>query len=169
MYFTINWIKLKGGNEMEERRFILKEFDKDGSLSTNMRDGIPLSELKRRIDYIRSTASDWMEYEDLINVLLHKEGEMTPEGINRIIAEKVMGWPNQHHTTLAVANFDPYHRIEQAMMALEKFPEWHIFKDINGDFNCFIYNDKKAIGSAWADTPEAAITLALVEAAKGGL
>ena len=91
---------------------------------------------------------------------------MTPEEINRIIAEKVMGWPNQHHTTLAVANFDPYHRIEHAIMALEKFLSWEVRRYSRNDYRCRI-NDDELIEGDMADTPQAAICLALVEAVKG--
>jgi hypothetical protein len=61
---------------------------------------------------------------------------ITPDEINRLIAEKVMEWDydplggigddNKHPAWIAqdnswirVEDFDPYHRIEHAMMALE--------------------------------------------------
>ena len=54
--------------------------------------------------------------------------------VNRIIAEKVMGWVLNsqgwwmHNGKVASKDFDPLHNISHAMMALEKFDDVVIAK-----------------------------------------
>jgi len=118
---------------------------------------------------------------------------MTPEEIkeiNRLIAEEVMraieGDPgtapayqimddSRVQLTLTANpydwfTFDPYHRIEQAMMALEKFENYNLHKRTWHDgtlgYRCSIENPVYC-SSPWADTPSAAICSALLEAVKG--
>ena len=91
---------------------------------------------------------------------------MIPEEINRIIAEKVMGWtgPISLGDELRLY-FDPYHRIEHAHMAVEKFKTWEFGKNEDPKpYYCVIDFDK-AIGCA--STPSEAISLAIVEAIGG--
>ena len=61
---------------MGERRFVIYDATDGAKFEPAV---IPLSELKRRIDYIRSTASDWMEYDGLIGFLLHGEAKEQPD------------------------------------------------------------------------------------------
>ena len=119
---------------------------------------------------------------------------MTPDEINRLIAEKVMGWVEATPTdprrlywkgsqgpletspsaALIGTYFDPYHRIDHAMMALEKYRKDHAKQVIRVEFwhdeiVCTIFADTKCLHylmQAEADTPSAAISLALVEACK---
>ncbi len=96
---------------------------------------------------------------------------MTPEEINREIAEKVMEWtkhdickawwfPKKTPLTLedAIFYWDPYHRWDHAGIVLEKFPNWTMSKNEPQYYckmgTCF---DKPGI---WADTAPAAICLA---------
>jgi len=117
---------------------------------------------------------------------------MTPEEINRLIAEKVMGWVEATPTdprrlywkgsqgpletcpsaALIGTYFDPYHRIDHAMMALEKFSAWELHRSTKYFF-CNIYVNvneyDEPLGGyieGHADTAPAAISLALVEACK---
>lgn len=116
---------------------------------------------------------------------------MTPEEINRVIAEKVMDAPNPFPNWMRDADgsylrlrdgfqayyefydvFDPYHRIDHAIMALEKLR-------LQG-YWCHLFGRPKTWSAAlaalndptkddvlqYADTPQAAICLALVEAVK---
>ena len=113
---------------------------------------------------------------------------MTPEEINVVIAEKVMGYrqiqgfgrwwfPSKESVTLedAVTDFAPFHNISHAMMALEKFGEWSVRKAPSrfgntSDYQCMVRtSNNDTFYSAWVDTRSAAICLALVEAVKGSI
>jgi hypothetical protein len=86
---------------------------------------------------------------------------MNPEQCNRLIAEKVMEWPDKHHTILAIANFDPYHNLTHAHMALEKYGKAY---QLNGNGKKhMLWLDGGYIGP-WCDTPSAAICEAIVAA-----
>lgn len=77
---------------------------------------------------------------------------MTPEQINREITEKVMGYIFNR------VNWDPYHRIDHAMMALEKFELWTLRKD-HGLYQCMV-RDKYTHYSEWTVAAPMAICLA---------
>jgi hypothetical protein len=109
--------------------------------------------------------------------------------INRIIATKVMGWtlepPNMDShlgwwkgspEEFDLEDFDPLHRIEHAIMALEKYRKdnpKHLIKLAfwpDGSTTCTIYPTTISIGyiaDKEAATPSAAICEAIVEAVKG--
>lgn len=110
---------------------------------------------------------------------------MTPEQINRLMAESgmfkypdivpVRGKWRIHRTDTpyyeaCYDNFDPYHRIEHAMMALEKFPEYEVGKTATARYCKVWYNSvehpKFKTAEAFADTAPAAICLACIEAKK---
>lgn len=106
----------------------------------------------------------------------------TPEQINRLIAEKCMGWHREGpwwkeevpHGTVpryAIDFFHPYHRIEHAHMALEKFEVW-LLEKLDGKVVCrIIYRYTKDGIGYWsrgtAATPSAAISEAIVAAVEG--
>lgn len=102
---------------------------------------------------------------------------MTPEEINRIIAEKCMGWEKALDSywwvpsaipTNGPDSFDPYHRIDHAMMVAQKV---NLFR--RGYLHQLVTNEwcvasKETLGKylGKAATPSAAISLAIVEACK---
>ena len=91
---------------------------------------------------------------------------MTPEEINKAIAERVMAIPSiVAYIDGYMDNFDPYHRIDHAMMALEKYGDWMIEKTNNGQYYCRI--GWGFTEGAWATTKEEAVCLAVLEAVKG--
>ena len=115
---------------------------------------------------------------------------MTKKEINREIAEKHMGWhevsyapmmsPMMHahwwaditgYKWYLVKEFDPMHRIDHAMMALEKFPQWELRKDTWGDnrvtYSCDIVNPDFEHFTKSMATAQEAICLAVLEAVKG--
>jgi len=120
-----------------------------------------------------------------------KESSMEPSEINRLIAEKVMGWTitdffqghkwetkeewwcgKDYRKMVSVKDFDPYHRIEHAMMALEKFKFWSIYKspDIcTAYLDCSDHNRDESAKPRSASSHElcAAICLAIVETVNG--
>jgi len=104
---------------------------------------------------------------------------MNPEQCNRLIATEVMKWPDKYHTVMAVANFDSYHNLTQAHMALSVFMQQRrynselrmgfrgenllVFMEEMTGYDCgprIIYGPKAA-------TPSAAICEAIAEAVKG--
>ena len=116
---------------------------------------------------------------------------MTPEQINRLIAEKVMGWvettptdprrlywkgsqgPLETHPAAALIGryFDPYHRIDHAMMALEKFVVWIVEKFASdNEYICKVWKNARLYHRPFeglGDTPSAAICEAIVSAMEG--
>ena len=106
--------------------------------------------------------------------------------VNREVAEKVMGWRLDFNPFVAYMwvdgnrctgfkekDFDPMHRIEHAIMALEKFVAWDIKCRIDDEtykkwYVCDIWN-----GTNWyesnlkADTAPEAICLASLKAKEG--
>ena len=87
---------------------------------------------------------------------------MTDQEINRILAEKVMGW-----TGYSVKDFDPLNNISQAMECLNK-KDWYVelTRSNTGAWTCSIFTNGNnfLIGSGCADTPERAICLAIMKA-----
>ena len=102
---------------------------------------------------------------------------MTPDEINKEVAEKVMGiqYPeviirnskyHVHrmgfpHYVKYYEEFDPYHRIDHALMALEKAgrDRW----TLNHVCGWYMLWQTNVLGK-WADTATAAICMALLEA-----
>lgn len=98
---------------------------------------------------------------------------MTPEEINRKVAEKVMGWslqPDTYWWTSGLPSngwnaWDPYHRIYHAWMILEKFPDWTLDR-LNGVVTCRLLlatGDEGKWTKGTADTAQAAICMAALE------
>ena len=111
---------------------------------------------------------------------------MKPEEINSVIAEKCMGWhlhgdvyydSESKDTTFdngepyarclrpgvstSGNRFDPHHRIDHAMMALEKFNAYSVLKDTINE-KVFYKARAGQIYGKICDTPSAAISMAIV-------
>ena len=112
---------------------------------------------------------------------------MTPEEINRAIAEKVMGWTGPHgqlrywkekgeltlHSDFKARPqqyWDPYHRWDHAGMVVEKMVnKRHTFQmgsgyETNEDFWAMFDGDVGSTNISHADTGPAAICLASLKA-----
>ena len=96
---------------MGEIRYIIGKVERGKTIENVvdiLQNSIPLSELKRRIDYIRSTASDWMEYDVLIGVLLHGEEQPWPCPANILkMRGKEQDIPNIKKNDGKFAEYDP--------------------------------------------------------------
>ena len=111
---------------------------------------------------------------------------MNAEQVNREIAEKVMKFYTLGNSTRwwfgdcgrdnltnfsyipgAIDYFDPMHRIEHSMMALEKFPYWELGKDEDGYYCMITLLDESTVPSGRAKTKEEAICLAALAAKEG--
>ncbi len=105
---------------------------------------------------------------------------MTPQEINKALAGKVMGW---RFVKSQLGNFyrmskinapnkwadqwDPYYCIDDAMMCLEKFDSWEMYKHDDGKYKVVVWpkiGDGRNVNSDWQNTKEKAACLAVLKA-----
>ena len=105
---------------------------------------------------------------------------MTNAEIDRMIAEKVMGWklicPDGYAPfwetggeKRSMFEFTPSTNIAHAFEALESFGvAWELYKTDVSDYSCNIYDNQKQcfINGGYAKTKEMAICLAIIQAVK---
>jgi len=107
---------------------------------------------------------------------------MKPEEVNKALAEKCMGWTwidrlhckdQQGHYVIDGIEWDPWHRIDHAMMCLEKFSDYGVEKRTWDDgkitYRCGLMDaNLRQFRSEWVENLNTSICDALMQAVRSG-